>query len=240
MQIEPCQSQKTGLSSRGESLRLLWSTFARRSPLFPLFLDLRCVPVGPCFVDSHETTQKLHLNSVKHCSKVVSRLCLLFEVSKHDTHRADSFNMPKFSCMIWPKRSSIFNGRSDFDVILHGSRFRGTWVWLIKNRRRPCWNLLNQFLMVAIAGVDSLYAASKRSLISLCDFLPKTKIDSLTDIVLFQFFWNSLTRPLPQAVETKVQSDSAELLIIAVCMYLILLPNYHWFAFFDRYFSKIL
>jgi len=62
--------------------------------------------------------------------------------------------------------------------ILRGSRFRGS--WLIKNRRRPSWNSLNQFLTVAIEGEESPDTASKHYLISLRDFPSKNK-NRITD-----------------------------------------------------------
>jgi len=73
-------------------------------------------------------------------------------------------------------------------VILRGSRFRGTWAWLIKNRRGTTLKLVNPFLTVAIEGELSPYTASKRSLISLRDFPSKKKIESQTDIALSPFF----------------------------------------------------
>ena len=54
---------------------------------------------------SHSNSFGLRLNSVKDCSEVVSRLCLLFGVSKCGTLRADSFLMPNISCGIWPTQS---------------------------------------------------------------------------------------------------------------------------------------
>jgi hypothetical protein len=47
------------LSGWYNSLCLLQITLAGWSPLFWMFLGLWCVPVDPCFIDGHETTQKL-------------------------------------------------------------------------------------------------------------------------------------------------------------------------------------
>lgn len=46
----------------------------------------------------------LRLNSLKHCSEVVSRTCLSW-VGKCSTHRGDGFLVPKISCRIRPTRS---------------------------------------------------------------------------------------------------------------------------------------
>ena len=49
------------------------------------------------FISQHSLNIGLCLNSVKHCSEVLS---LLSGVIKRDTHRADSFLMPNISCRI--------------------------------------------------------------------------------------------------------------------------------------------
>jgi len=53
-------------------------------------VGLWCVPVDPCIVHGHETTQKLLRIALKQRQTV----------TKRGTHRADSFLMPKISCRI--------------------------------------------------------------------------------------------------------------------------------------------
>ena len=143
---------------------------------------------------------RLWLNSIKHCSEVVSRLRLLSGVSKRGTHHADSFLMHKISCRIWPTRSfemhtvsaisRIFNRRPwmfvtlSSVVVIFGAPGYGS----SKTDLRRRWNSLNQFLMVAINGEESLYTASKTLWFCCAISLPKTRIESLTDIALFPFF----------------------------------------------------
>lgn len=50
---------KHHLSDRKDRVHLLRSRFAWWSPLFALFISLWSEPVDPCFVDGHETMQKL-------------------------------------------------------------------------------------------------------------------------------------------------------------------------------------
>jgi len=86
------------LCGRWDSLSLLQSRFAGWSPLFRLFLALWCVPVDPCFVDGHETMQKLLRIALKQRQTLLwSGLTVAFVVRR--------FLMPKFYCRIWPTRS---------------------------------------------------------------------------------------------------------------------------------------
>ena len=59
------------------------------------------IHVSSTVTKQHRNSFGLHLNSVWHCSEVVSLLCLS-GVSKRGTHHANSFLMSKISCRIWP------------------------------------------------------------------------------------------------------------------------------------------
>ena len=52
--------------SRWNCLRPLWSLFSSFSPLFWLFLRLRCEVMNPCFIHGYKSTQKIGFTSVKH------------------------------------------------------------------------------------------------------------------------------------------------------------------------------
>jgi len=55
-------------------------------PLFRLFLGLWCVPVDPCFVDSHETRQKLIRIALKQRQTLLwSGLTVAFVVRSEET-----------------------------------------------------------------------------------------------------------------------------------------------------------
>ena len=94
------------LSSRWDRLCLLRSRFVWRNPLFRLLLGLWYVPEDPCYVDGHETTQKLLQITLKQrqillWNGLTVALVVRSQQTRHPS-RVDSFLMPKISCRIWP------------------------------------------------------------------------------------------------------------------------------------------
>lgn len=178
------------------NLCLLWSTFAGWSPLFWQFLGLWCTTVNPCFIDSRKTTQKLLQIALKHPQTQlwISRYHGCACYSEWVNAAVFPFSCPKYHtwydtrgllrCLLpqQPCTPSI-----DGPVILHGSRYRSTWIWLIKNKPATTLKSLNPFLTVAIEGEESPYAASKRSFSSLRHFPSKNKNRVRDQPTLFHF-----------------------------------------------------
>lgn len=132
----------------------------------------------------------LRLNSVDHCSNVLSWLHLLSRVSKRGSHSLDSsfvsnywdwlclprsLKIPTISAISHTFICRCANTRwwtivtLSFIVVL----FKAIGYGSTKAEGWPCWNPINQVLMGAIEGEELRYTAPKCSSFSLLDFASK-------------------------------------------------------------------
>jgi hypothetical protein len=162
---------------------------------------------------------------------MVSQLCLLSRVSKHGTHCADCFLMPKISCRSFEMpRCLLFQlsrapsiddlpirDHGFFHVILHGSYFRGTWAWLIKNRRvttlklvKPIFDSHHRRRRVTVHSIQALFDFAAR--------FPFQKQESNHQPILLFFHFSKICRHTRFHMLSKqnYESNSAEILTVAV------------------------
>jgi len=180
------------LSGLWDSLRLLRSRFTGWSPLFRLFLGLWCVPVDLCFVDGHETTQKLLRIALKQRQTLLwSGLTVAFvvrsEQTRHPSRRqlsyAQNFMEDMTHVVFWHAYCLSYlaylqSAVCQYEIV----------DFCQKKNVRPRWNSLNQFLSVATKEKSHRTQLPSALWFRCAACLPKTRMESQTDIALSPFF----------------------------------------------------
>ena len=100
------------LAGRTLCLWALRLAITRLQLLCRLFIGFGCVIMDPCFINCHGLTQKfllITLKKVKAHSELSTCCCFRSIVRERDTHRSDSFFLPKCSCEIWRTMEKMFH-----------------------------------------------------------------------------------------------------------------------------------